>query len=421
VLDFDVAVIGGGPGGSSAATALARRGRSVLLLELDRFPRFHIGESQLPWINEVLEALGAHDAVAKAGFVEKWGASFWEIDGRPAAYVDFTAAVETPMPQTYQVPRARFDELLLRHAERSGVIVREGHRALDAAFDRDGVTLRYAGQDRAVQTARVAAVVDASGRAGFLTRKIGGYANDAMLQHVAVHAHYEGIPRAEGRPAGDIRVLTRADVGWVWLIPISETITSVGAVVPQALHRRESRATPEESLEHYLRQTPAAPALLRDARRISPARFDADYSYIARTMAGDRWVAVGDASAFLDPIFSTGVLLAMQGGLEAAQALDEGLRAGDLTAGRFAGYERIVRRRYHHFRRFVVGFYDPYFRRLLFQRSRRLGIYEAVLSVLAGNWRPSLGTRLRIRLFFAIVGLRRLFRLAPAGDAVWRR
>jgi FADH2-dependent halogenase len=130
---------------------------------------------------------------------------------------------------------------------------------------------------------------------------------------------------------------------------------------------------------------------------------------------------VGDASAFLDPIFSTGVLLAMQGGLEAAQALDEGLRAGDLTAGRFAGYERIVRRRYHHFRRFVVGFYDPYFRRLLFERSRRLGIYEAVLSALAGNWRPSLGTRLRIRLFFAIVGLKRLFRLAPAGDAVWRR
>ena len=142
---FDVAVIGGGPGGSSVATALARRGRSVLLLERDRFPRFHIGESQLPWINGVLDALGAHDAVAKAGFVEKWGASFSEIDGTPAAYVDFTAAVETPVPQTYQVPRAAFDEVLLRHAERSGVIVREEHRALDAAFDPDGVTLRFTG------------------------------------------------------------------------------------------------------------------------------------------------------------------------------------------------------------------------------------------------------------------------------------
>ena len=416
---FDVAVIGGGPGGSSVATALARRGRSVLLLERDRFPRFHIGESQLPWINGVLEALGAHDAVAKAGFVEKWGASFSEIDGTPAAYVDFTAAVETPVPQTYQVPRAAFDEVLLRHAERSGVIVREEHRAVDAAFDPDGVTLRFTGPAGPGE-ARVQAVVDASGRAGLLARRIGGYETDVMLQHVAVHAQYEGIPRASGRPAGDIRVLTRADVGWVWLIPISERLTSVGVVVPQALHRRESRATAEESLEHYLRETPAAPALLRDATRVSPARFDADYSYLARAMAGDRWVAVGDAAAFLDPIFSTGVLLAMQGGLEAAEAIDAGLRAGDLSARRFEGYEGVVRRRYHYFRRFVVGFYDPYFRRLLFRRSRQLGIYEAVLSALAGNWRPTLGTRLRIQLFFAIVAVKRFFRVAPPGDAAWR-
>jgi flavin-dependent dehydrogenase len=418
---FDVAVIGGGPGGSSTATALARRGRSVLLLERERFPRFHIGESQLPWINGVLEALGAHDTIAKAGFVEKWGASFWEIDGTPASYVDFTAAVETPAPQTFQVPRAKWDELLLRHAERSGVIVQEGHRAVDAAFEADGVTLRYAGPDGQAREARVAAVVDASGRAGFLARKIGRYETDPLLQHVAVHAQYEGIPRAEGRAAGDIRVLTRTDVGWIWLIPISETVVSVGAVVPKELHRRQARATAEESLEHYLRATPAAPALMREARRVSPARFDADYSYLATRMAGDRWVAVGDSAAFLDPIFSTGVLLAMQGGLEAAEAIDAGLRAGDLSARRFKGYERVVRRRYHYFRRFVVGFYDPYFRRLLFRRSHRLGIYEAVLSALSGNWRPTLSTRLRIQVFFAIIALKRLFRAAPPGDAVWRR
>ncbi|HEY7252848.1 MAG TPA: NAD(P)/FAD-dependent oxidoreductase [Methylomirabilota bacterium] len=421
-LQYDVAVIGGGPGGSSAATTLARRGRRVLLLERERFPRFHIGESQLPWINGVLEQLGAHDAVAKAGFVEKWGASFWEIDGAPAAYIDFTAAVETPMPQTYQVPRARFDEVLLRHAERCGVSVREGHRALDAVFEHDGVTLRYAGPDGVEQTARVAAIVDASGRTGFLSRKVGGYEHDRQLQHVAVHAQYEGIPRPGGRAAGDIRVLTRTDVGWIWLIPLSEAVTSVGAVVPQALHRRESKATADESLDQYLSDTPAAPALLKDARRVSPARYDADYSYLARTIAGDRWVAVGDASCFLDPIFSTGVLLAMQGGLEAGEAIDAGLQAGDLSARRFAAYERAVRRRYRYFRRFVVGFYDPYFRRLLFRRSRRLGIYEAVLSALSGNWRPSLPTRVRIQIFFAIVQMKRWLRIAPPQDAgVWRR
>ena len=418
---FDVAVIGGGPGGSSTATALARRGRRVLLLERDRFPRFHIGESQLPWINGVLEELGVHDTIAKAGFVEKWGASFLEIDGTPASYVDFTAAVETPIPQTFQVPRARWDELLLRHAEQSGVVVREGHRAVDAAFERDGVTLRYAGPDGVEQSARVAAVVDASGRAGFLARKLGRHEHDPMLQQVAVHAQYEGVPRAEGRAAGDIRVLTRSDVGWIWLIPISETLTSVGAVVPKALHRREAKATAEESLDHYLDTTPASPAVMRAARRVSPARFDADYSYLATRMAGDRWVSVGDSGSFLDPIFSTGVLLAMQGGLEAAAAIDAGLRAGDLSARRFARYERIVRKRYRFFHRFVVGFYDPYFRRLLFRRSHRLGVYEAVLSALAGNWRPTLGTRLRIQLFFTIIAIKRLFRVAPPEDAgIWR-
>jgi flavin-dependent dehydrogenase len=422
---FDVAVIGGGPGGSSAATALARRGRRVLLLERDRFPRFHIGESQLPWINGVLDELGVRETIAQAGFVEKWGASFWEIDGTPASYVDFAAAVETPMPQTFQVVRARWDELLLRHAESCGVVVREGHRAVDAAFEADGVVLRSVGPDGVEQTTRVAAVVDASGRAGFLARKLGRHQHDPLLQQIAVHAQYENIPRAAGRQAGDIRVLTRPDVGWVWLIPISETVTSVGAVVPQDLHRREGRegkATAEESLEHYLSTTPAAPAVMGGARRVSPARFDADYSYVATSLAGDRWVAVGDSGAFLDPIFSTGVLLAMQGGIEAAAALDAGLRKGDLSARCFARYERTVRKRYRYFRRFVVGFYDPYFRRLVFRRSRRFGIYEAVLSALSGNWRPSLGTWLRIQLFFTLIAVRRLLRVTPPRDVgVWRR
>jgi flavin-dependent dehydrogenase len=187
-------------------------------------------------------------------------------------------------------------------------------------------------------------------------------------------------------------------------------VTSVGAVIPRSVHLREAKPSAEESLTHYLDATPAAVPLFAQARRVSPARFDADYSYLATRMAGDRWVAVGDAAAFLDPIFSTGVLLAMQGGLDAAEVIDAGLRRGDLSSGIFAGYERVVRKRYHHFRRFAVGFYDPAFRHLWFGRPKRLeGIYRAVVSVLAGNWRPSLATRARIELFFAFVALRRLW------------
>jgi flavin-dependent dehydrogenase len=409
--DFDVAVIGGGPGGSSAATALARRGRTVLLLERDRFPRFHIGESQLPWSNEVFRALGVHEAIAEAGFVKKWGASFRTTDGTREQYADFQFAVETPSPQTFQVPRATFDEVLLRHSERSGVKVLEEHRALDAAFEADGVVLRFVGPDGTEQAVRVGFVVDASGRTGFLTKKLGRHEFDPVLRNIAVHAQYEGIPRLEGRRAGDIRMFTRADMGWIWLIPISESVTSVGAVIPQSVHRRESRAVPEDSLTHYLAGTAGLAPLLAHARRVTPARFEADYSYLGTSLAGDRWIAVGDAAAFLDPIFSTGVLLAMQAGLEAAEAIDDSLRAGEPARHRFAACERLARERYHHFRRFAVGFYDPYFRDLWFRPGARLGIFGAILSVLAGNWRPSWMTRQRIRFFFTLVALRRFFRL----------
>ena len=409
--DFDVAVIGGGPGGSSAATALARRGRTVLLLERDRFPRFHIGESQLPWSNEVFRALGVHDAIAEAGFEKKWGASFRTVDGATEQYADFQFAAETPSPQTFQVPRAAFDEVLLRHSERSGAKVLEEHRALDAALEPDGVVLRFVGPDGTEQAVRVGFVVDASGRTGFLTKKLGRHEFDPVLRNIAVHAQYEGIPRLEGRRAGDIRMFTRVDMGWIWLIPISQSVTSVGAVIPQSVHRRESKAVPEDSLTHYLTGTAGLAPLLAHARRVSPARFDADYSYLGSSLAGDRWIAVGDAAAFLDPIFSTGVLLAMQAGLEAAEAIDDSLRAGEPARHRFAACERLVRQRYHHFRRFAVGFYDPYFRDLWFRPGSRLGIFGAILSVLAGNWRPSWMTRQRIRFFFTLVALRRFFRL----------
>ena len=410
--DFDAAVIGGGPGGSSAATALVRRGRRVILLERESFPRFHIGESQLAWTNEIFRALGVEETIAGAGFVRKWGASFCRPEGGVEQYADFAIAVETPTPQAIQVLRERFDELLLRHAQKSGVAVHEQQRVVDAAFDDGGVTLRSADPAGHERTVRVGAVVDASGRAGLLVKRFGRHEYDPVLRNIAVHAQYEGIPRAEGRRAGDIRMFTRPDMGWLWLIPLSNTVISVGAVIPREVHRRQARPTAEASLDHYLEDTPAAAPLLERARRISPARYDADYSYLATRMAGDRWVAVGDAAAFLDPIFSTGVLLAMQGGLEAAEAIDVGLRTGDLSARAFERYERVVRKRYHHFRRFAIGFYDPAFRELWFTPKKRLGIAPAIVSVLAGNWRPSLLTRVKIEMFFVLVALQRLaFRL----------
>ena len=406
-LDYDVAIVGGGPGGASTAIRLRHHGRRVLLLERETFPRFHIGESQLPWSAEVFTALGIDASIRGAGFVEKWGASFMNADGSVEQYVDFSDAVETPRPQTYQVERSEFDGILLDSAKKSGADVRQPAQAVSTAFDESGATVTYE-QNGIRREARVAVVVDASGRSGFLARRQSSRRFDAALRNVALHAHFEAVSRSSGRRAGDIVIVMRPDRGWFWFIPLSDTITSVGVVLPKDAHVASDRSL-EDALDHYVSQTPAAAERMVNARRTSPARFDADYSYDSSELAGRRWLLVGDAGVFLDPVFSTGVLLAMQSGLEAADAINDALVAGDWSHPHIARYARVVRRRYQFFRRFVVGFYDPSFRDLFLASGAPLGIREAVLSVLAGNWRPSIATRLRIALFFFFVSLQRRF------------
>jgi flavin-dependent dehydrogenase len=416
--NFDVVVVGGGPGGSSAATMLARHGRSVLLLEREQFPRFHIGESQLPWINGILETLGADHLIQRAGFVEKWGASFTTIDGSKSQYADFARAVEVPRPQTYQVPRAEFDKALLDHSAASGATVMQGCTATQADFDAGGVTVTYNDQGGVVTTVRAKALIDASGRAGFMAKRFGERRKDPVLQNISVHRQYVGIPRAEGRRAGDIRMVTRPDKGWFWFIPIDAERISVGIVIPQAIYRSAARTTPEATLDAFIAESPAAAQLVANAKPVTEARFDADYSYLHSAHAGDRFILVGDAGAFLDPIFSTGVLMAMQSGIEAADLIARGVKDGNLSASRFANYERTLVARYHHFRRFAAGFYDPAFRDLFFSHSARFGIYEAVLSILGGNWRPTWKTRLRLSAFFALVALQRFLPIADRHPAV---
>lgn len=397
---FDVAVVGGGPAGSAVASFLVRAGRRVVLFERDRFPRFHIGESLLASVNEALEAIGAEGLVRARGFPEKWGATFLTADGSLERFADFAAVKEVRTPQTWQVPRAEFDELLLRHAAASGADVREGHRVLDAAFDPAGVTVTFRDESDHPGEVRAAAVVDASGRFGLLARKLGLRTDEPRLANIAIFSHYSGVPRPEGRRGGDIRIVARHDLGWFWLIPISGELMSVGVVLPRAVYDTLPRMPADAFLELAIRETPAVAALMRAARREWPVRVEKDFSFGARAYAGDRWLLVGDAGSFLDPVFSTGVAIALESGVEAGRALDRALATGDLSARAFEVFDGRQRARYRKFRRFALGFYRRGFRDLFFQPTAP--VFRAVVASLAGYWRPSLVTRAWQALFFLL-------------------
>jgi flavin-dependent dehydrogenase len=410
----DVVVIGGGPAGSTAAAYLARRHRRVVLLERDHFPRFHIGESLLASVNDVFEAIGVTDRIRAAGFPQKWGASFITPDGTVERFADFAEATEVRAPQTWQVPRERLDHLLLEHAAASGADVRQGHRVLDVAFDRNGATVSVRGPSgngdgAATDTIRAQFVIDASGRTGILSRAFDLRIPEPRLANIAIFSHYAGVPRAEGRRAGDIRVVARPDNGWFWLIPISGELMSVGVVMPQAAYKQQPALEPEAMLAKAIADTPAVARLMAHAERRWPVRVEKDFSFASRRYAGDRWIVVGDAGSFLDPVFSSGVAIALESGLEGAQAVDRAIARGRTAAVALATFDRRQRRRYEAFRKFVLGFYTKAFRDLFFSADPPKHMFRAVVTVLAGYWHPSLWTRAWLSLFFVTVRLQARF------------
>ena len=411
--NYEAILIGGGPAGSTAACALAQKGHRVLVLERQQFPRFHIGESLLPASNAVFRSLGVEEKLRREAFVRKRGASFITEDDELSAYIDFTDCSKVPSPVTYQVPRARFDQLLLEHAQACGAEVRFGWHARQVEFTPDGAQLTARDEQGHKHSLSTQMVLDASGQAGFLSKRLGLRQPDPELRGLALHAQFEGIPPLEGERSGDIRIISRFDMGWIWLIPLGESLTSVGLVLPKQRLQTQDGESKEEAFERLLRSTPAMERRLAHATRTSPVRAEADFSYAPTAYAGDRWLLVGDAGSFLDPVFSTGVLLALESGLEAAEFCHQSLRAERFESPRFRDYENLQRRRYQFFRQFVRGFYDPAFRDLFFYPTQRFGLLDALVGAFAGHWRPSVPARARIAAFFLLTHLQRRFALVP--------
>src|SRR5213595_1909753 len=414
--DFDFAVAGGGPAGSSAAISLGQLGHSVVLFEREMFPRFHIGESLLSTANDSFAALGVAKRIEAAGFPEKWGARLLTHDGQTGRYVDFANAREVTTPQTYQVCRQEFDRILLERAREVGVDVREACNVTACEFTPDAAILDVASRGNAA-AARVCvrALVDATGRGGLIARKFNLRTEEPRLANIAIYSHYTNVPRLEGPRPDDIRLIACNDAGWFWLIPISKELTSVGVVLPKALYRRLANgSSSEETLNRTISDTPVVAELMRNARREWPVRVEKDFSYSASAYAGNRWVLAGDAGSFLDPVFSTGVSIAMESGIEAAAELDRALARNDFSARRFAAFSRRQRKRFRTFRRFVIGFYTPQFRDLFFDPNPPAGMFRAVTTVLSGRWDASPRTRVLNGLFFALVAIQKRFAIARA-------
>lgn len=396
----DVLVVGGGPGGSTAAALLARKGFSVVLVERERFPRFHVGESLLPANVPLFERIGVHDAIRKAGPIPKYGATFYDQESDREHTFYFRKGRAVPN-YGYQIQRAQFDTLLLEHARASGVEVLQPAVAEQPVFDDDSVTVTVSEGGRLTEV-RARFLVDASGRDGFIASSVGRRERVPNLGKVALFAHHQGAVRFPGIDEGNIRIFVFPD-GWFWWIPFAGEVTSVGCVLHAKTVRGREGAI-EELYDDMIARVPRIAEGLRDAKRITPVYRAANFAYTNRPIVGDRFVCIGDAVAFIDPIFSAGVYIAMQSAELAVPAIVRSLRQNRFDARRFRDYERRLFYGIRPFFQFIDRYYEPAFLEIFLRPRNFLGMLDAVTSVLAGGafhqmpWR----TRFSLSVFFAI-------------------
>ena len=327
---YDAIVIGGGPAGATLATRLAQRGRRALVLERETFPRFHIGESLLPCSMPLLDALGIPPDLLRSKFLAKHAAEFVTGDGSLVRRYPFEDGVVSGPNSAFEVDRAEFDSILFQNAARAGASVQHGTTVVDVEVRSEGVRVEARAQDGSRQEFHGAVLVDASGHSSLVARRFGLRQVDPSLKNFAVFSHYRGATRATGNAEGDISIVL-APQGWWWVIPLENDRTSLGLVAPVAA-LAGGRAD-EAYLERQMARTPYLAARFANAERIEPVRTVSNFSYRSTRLTGDRWLLIGDAAAFIDPVFSTGVYLGMRQAFLAAEAIDRALRSAVLLRG----------------------------------------------------------------------------------------
>ncbi len=358
---FDVVVIGGGPCGSAAATLLAQRGYRVAIYERDHFPRFHVGESLIPFCYPVIEKIGMLHKMKTSHFTKKYGVQFINEQGKLSEPFRFEQYDPHERSQTWQVLRGEFDTLLLQNAREKGVVVHEGARVLDILSDGEtvhGVKVRCEGEAEKEVRSRV--VIDASGQSSMLIDRFDLRVWDKDLKKAAIWTYWKGAKREPGLDeGGTIVIQTQEKKGWFWYIPLHDDVVSVGVVANfDYLFKNRITKDPEAIYFEEVERCPGLKPRLEGATRCQDFHVQKEYSYRAKRGGGNGWVLAGDAYGFLDPLYSSGVLLALKSADVVAESVADALDVNDPSEARLRRWEHEYNKAMNRMRNLVLAFYD---------------------------------------------------------------